>query len=106
MNTPRFTKYTEDCRRVLEAAQDHPNEDFPVELVRLLKLVHRVDKVVYQDALDGSSEMTLPLARQDEAALATKWKPFVPVEAVPWSVTAQRSIRDFPTSNTGRGGRR
>ncbi|KAK7182011.1 hypothetical protein PSPO01_11974 [Paraphaeosphaeria sporulosa] len=87
MVTPRFTKYTDDCCRVLEAAQDHPNDVYLVELVRMLKLAHRVDKVVYQDALDVTSEMSLPLAMvigalQDEVALPTKFKPSDPVQAV------------------------
>ncbi|KAF2438109.1 hypothetical protein P171DRAFT_372405 [Karstenula rhodostoma CBS 690.94] len=87
MVTPRITKYTEDCCHVLEAAQDHPNDVYLVELIRLLRLVHRVDRVVYQDALDVSSEMTPPLAMvigalQGEVALPTKFKPSVPAQAV------------------------
>lgn len=87
MVTPRFTAYTESCCRVLEAAQDHPNDAFLVELIRLLKLMRRVDKIVYQDALDRSSEMTLPLAMvigalQEEVALPPKFEPAAPVQAV------------------------
>lgn len=87
MVTPRFTKYTEDCCRVLEAAQDHPNDVYVLELLRLLRLVHRVDKVVYQDALNVSSEMTPPLAMvigalQEEVALPTIFMPSNAVQAV------------------------
>jgi hypothetical protein len=87
MATPRFTQYTGDCCRILEAAQEHPHDVYTVELIRLLRLVHTVDQVVYQDALHVSSEMTLPLAMaisalRKEAALATNLEPAAAVQAV------------------------
>jgi hypothetical protein len=89
MVTPRFTQYTEDCRRVLEAAQEAPNDVYAVELIRLLRLLHSVDQVVYQDALSISSEMTVPLAMaigalQKEVMLPTQFKPpaAAPVQAI------------------------
>ncbi|KAJ4299001.1 hypothetical protein N0V90_004245 [Kalmusia sp. IMI 367209] len=55
-------RYTEECCQVLERAEDHLNDAYLVHLIRLQRIVGKVDKTVYKDGLDEDVEMTAPLS--------------------------------------------
>ncbi|KAF1964764.1 hypothetical protein BU23DRAFT_51024 [Bimuria novae-zelandiae CBS 107.79] len=85
MVTPRFTQYTEDCCRILEASQESANDAYLVQLIRLIQLVDKVDRWVYRDAL--SVEITPSLAitisvLQEEVTRPLPFTPLDPVQAV------------------------
>jgi hypothetical protein len=51
----RFTKYADNCCRVLEQAAEYPSDSYLVRLVRLQQQADRIGRILYTDDLEGTT---------------------------------------------------
>lgn len=57
----RFTKYTEECCKVLDQTAEYPNDAYLVQLVRAMSLGDRIHQTLYRNELHSSSVSSHPV---------------------------------------------
>lgn len=62
MESFRFTKYTDECCKILEESPEFPSDRYLVQLVRIMHLAENINHTITVDDAHSSPGLLAPLA--------------------------------------------